>query len=306
MIIEITKQIKLVRTAAEVIYPYSNSIFIDDEVKTIIDAGAGGRAYAEIPCLEIQQLLLTHHHFDHINGIRFFPNARIWAGQEETWIYRDEDKFNEAQGYKCWSQLMGDISPYNKKPQVLPDDVPSRPGFQYIEIANTLKDGDVFNTGKTNFRAIHTPGHSPGHYAFYFPNEQILFSGDLDGTRRGPWYGFLYCDVGSIIESVNKLIDLQPRLLVSSHKRKACSGVEKIENILRRYLNILLVREENIHNYLTEPRSLDEIIDQRFVDDPGPTPLSLFWNKIMLLKHLQHLEEGGLVTKIEKNQYVRL
>jgi glyoxylase-like metal-dependent hydrolase (beta-lactamase superfamily II) len=32
-------------------------------------------------------------------------------------------------------------------------------------------------------RVIHTPGHSPGHLAFYWPERRVLFAGDAIATH---------------------------------------------------------------------------------------------------------------------------
>jgi glyoxylase-like metal-dependent hydrolase (beta-lactamase superfamily II) len=305
MVIELTKQIKLIRPEAKAVFPYSNSLFIDDEIKALIDAGAGGRAYAEIPRAEIQLLLLTHYHFDHINGVSFFPNARKMAGWEEIWAFQDEDKYLESMGYYQWQELMG--SPRDEilyRGLILPEDVPSQPGFQFIELAGTFKDGQVFNTGETTFTAVHTPGHSPGHYAFYFPQESILFSGDLDATPRGPWYADEFGSIDDIIMSVNKIISLQPQILVTSHRRIIDSGVEEL---LRAYLDIVFQREENILNYLSEPRTLNDIADQGFIKEwEQNNTRILFWYKMMIVKHLQRLINNGLVMKIGDNKYIKV
>jgi glyoxylase-like metal-dependent hydrolase (beta-lactamase superfamily II) len=304
MIIELTKHIKVVRPEAKAVFPYSNSLFIDDEVKAMIDAGSGGRAYAEIPVKEINLLLLTHHHFDHINGVSFFSNAQKMAGREELWAFQDEAKYKESTGYDRWQELMG--SPKNEnweKLLELPEDVPSCLGFQPIELAGVFKDGDVFKLGETSFAAVHTPGHSLGHYAFFFPQESILFSADLDVSPRGPWYGDEFCDLDDIIHSIHKLIALKPQILVSSHRRVFESGVEKL---LRAYLDIALQREEKILDYLAAPRSIDEIASQDFIDEwEQRSQHVLFWHKMMILKHLKRLEKLCQVVKTTDGKYVK-
>jgi len=304
MLIKLTKHIKLVRPEAKAVFPYSNSLYIDDEVKTMIDAGAGGRAYAEIPTNEIKLLMLTHHHFDHINGVSFFNNAKKMSGREELWAFQDETKYAKSSGYHRWHELMG--SQRNEKWEKiinLPDDVPSQPVFQKIDIAGVFKDGDIFNLGSTSLTTIHTPGHSPGHYAFFFPQEKILFSADLDVSSRGPWYGDEFCDLDDIVNSINKLIALKPQILVSSHRRILDSGVE---DLLRDYLNIALQREVNILNYLTEPRTIDDIANQDFINEwELRTQHVLFWQKMMIVKHLDRLIKNRMVTKNEDNKYIK-
>jgi hydroxyacylglutathione hydrolase len=42
-----------------------------------------------------------------------------------------------------------------------------------------LTDGQTLHIGKHEVQVIHTPGHSPGHVAFYIPSEKVLIGGDL-------------------------------------------------------------------------------------------------------------------------------
>ncbi len=301
MIIELTERIKLVRPEVKAVFAYSNALFIDDKIKTLIDAGSGGRAYSETMRNEIQLLLLTHHHFDHINGIPFFINARKMAGQEELWAFRNKEKYYESTGYQNWEKLMG--SPRDEKfDSIERDDIPSPYGFNFIELDGTFKDDDIIDLGETQIMAVHTPGHAPGHYAFYFPEEKILFSGDLDVTPRGPWYGNEFSNVGDIIQSVNRLMDLKPQILVTSHRRIIDAGVQ---NKLQDYLGILLQREELIYHYLIQPRTLDDIADQNFIKGEANNSLGRFHCKMMIIQHLRHLNAKGLIRKTEDNRYIK-
>lgn len=304
MIVAITNLIKLVRPDAPARFPYSNSLFIDDDIKFVIDAGAGGRAYAEIPLPYIDTLLFTHFHFDHVNCAPFFAGASKMAGREEVSFYRDEKKFYEALGYSHWEEVLG--SPFTGGHRQVPKmaaDIPLQPGFNKIELAGSFQDGDRFDTGNTVFYAVHTPGHSPGHYAFYFPREDILYAGDLDATRNGPWYADEYASIEDIIKSVQKMISLKPRLLVSSHRNVIHQEIDKI---LLRYLDIVFKREESIYNYLTEPRSLDDIYEQHIIYEWGFEGSNIpFWYRMMILKHLERLIKNDQVIRIEKNKFVK-
>ena len=42
-----------------------------------------------------------------------------------------------------------------------------------------LTDNQELKIGSLAVVALHTPGHSPGHVAYYFPQEQLLVGGDL-------------------------------------------------------------------------------------------------------------------------------
>ena len=41
-----------------------------------------------------------------------------------------------------------------------------------------LADGERLVLGEHAFEVLHTPGHAPGHVAFYAPAAGVLFSGD--------------------------------------------------------------------------------------------------------------------------------
>lgn len=84
---------------------------------------------------------------------------------------------------------------------------------------NAFADGDEIQTGKNTIKAIHLPGHSAGHYGFYFEKENILFSADIDLVRTGPWYNSNSGNVGDLIASVQKIKEINPCIIVPSHRR---------------------------------------------------------------------------------------
>ncbi|MDD3024284.1 MAG: MBL fold metallo-hydrolase [Syntrophomonadaceae bacterium] len=307
MIIELTKKIKVIRPEAKAIFPYSNSMFIDDEIQTCIDAGAGGHAYSDINVDDIALLLLSHNHFDHVNGISFFKNARIMAGREEEKSYIDQDYYLMYSGYLEWPRLMGSIDREELTGIIaLPDDIPARRGYQEVKLAGLIKDGDVFDLGATKVMALHTPGHTPGHYAYYFEKEGILFSGDIDLAPRGPWYGGGLSSFDDLIGSVQKVIEINPRILVTSHRRIFDSGNDNIVQLLKDYINISLHKEEQSLKYLSEPRTIDDIAGQDFINDfKHKTPFALFWTKMMIDKHIQRLIKMGKIKQIDSLHYIK-
>ena len=48
----------------------------------------------------------------------------------------------------------------------------------YPEQCSEIVDGDVFHLGNLDVECIFTPGHSPGHMAFYCASENVCFTGD--------------------------------------------------------------------------------------------------------------------------------
>lgn len=40
-----------------------------------------------------------------------------------------------------------------------------------------ISDGDTVKVGNISLKAIHTPGHCPGHVCFYDKDAKVLFAG---------------------------------------------------------------------------------------------------------------------------------
>ncbi len=308
MIFDLNHRVKVIRPEAVAVFPYSNSLFIDDDIKVMIDAGAGGRAYKPINPERVDLLLLTHNHFDHVNGVSFFKNAKIKAGQEEAESYSKPEVYSSWAGYSKWEQLMGRTKVERFAQSVaMPDDVPVEPGFQKIDLAGVIKDNEVYDLGKTKLIALHTPGHSHGHYAFFLEKEGILFSGDVDISPRGPWYGGEHSNLDDLVASVERLIELKPNILVTSHRRIFDGKSEDLVKLLQDFIGIALQKEERIYEYLSAPRSIHDISEQDFARDyPRKTAFAEFWAKMMIMRHLERLQKSAKIIKVDNDHYVRV
>lgn len=86
----------------------------------------------------LTDILVTHHHADHVQGIEplkeAFPSVRVVAPKAEA----------------------------ARIPMV---DLP-------------VEEGDVVKVGAIVVETIHTPGHTAGHVAYHMPGEKALFVGD--------------------------------------------------------------------------------------------------------------------------------
>jgi glyoxylase-like metal-dependent hydrolase (beta-lactamase superfamily II) len=100
-------------------------------------------------------LWLTHGHFDHIADHAVvtgrFPKVRVLIHQ------LDEPKLSSP-----GSQVFP-----------LPFVIPPRRADAYVT------DGQELKLGAMAVRVLHTPGHSPGHVCYYFPDQHVLVGGDL-------------------------------------------------------------------------------------------------------------------------------
>jgi len=89
---------------------------------------------------------------------------------------------------------------------------------QYTVGWRRLVDGDAIAVGDDEVIALHTPGHSPDHLAFWHASSGTLFTGDLviaggsvmiHASRGG--------NLGQYLASLERLLALEPRILLPAH-----------------------------------------------------------------------------------------
>lgn len=159
----------------------------------IIDPGAEAESISKIVShcrLTVKAYLITHGHMDHIRAL-----APLWAqiqapiamhGLDVKWAFGESNQ----------------MPPYFS--------VPHRPE----NIERLLKGGEKWDAEGFRYEVIATPGHSPGSVCFYFPDENILFSGDTifrDSVGRTDLPGG---DMKELTKSLQALAVLPPQTKV--------------------------------------------------------------------------------------------
>ena len=80
-----------------------------------------------------------------------------------------------------------------------------------------LADGDVVRAGNLSITALHTPGHSADHLAFWLAADRALFTGDLVLGKGSSMVTYPEGDVAAYLRSLERLIDLEPSILFPGH-----------------------------------------------------------------------------------------
>jgi len=171
------------------------------------------------------------------------------------------------------------------------------------EVQATLADGQIIDFGSTRAQVIYTPGHSAGHCAFFFPEEGLLFAGDICLTKAGPWYGEKHASPDQMVESINKIIELKPLRLTSCHVNKIYDDAVAR---LTEYRNRIFQRDERVWSFLQkEPASIHDMAAAHLIYAQHPTPFVVFWEKLMLIKHLERLQKAGRIQEVEGGLYYK-
>src|SRR5215212_5878822 len=135
--------------------------------------------------VELEGILLTHTHFDHVGAVA--PVAE--ATGAEVWVPEIE------------KGVLADINSFVPWPGFGP--------FEDYEAEHTLSGGEKLELAGFEIDVIFTPGHSPGHVTFSIPDERAVFSGDVlfQGSvgrvdlPGGDW-GTLLGSIAGLVESL--------------------------------------------------------------------------------------------------------
>lgn len=157
--------------------------------------------------LDVEYILLTHGHFDHILGLTELKKA---LGAEAVICHDDliiSDNINE------FTRFFGGME----------ESIP--PVYEKF-----IKDGDVITVGNMQIKVIHTPGHTQGGVC-YLLNDN-LFSGDtlfMGSVGRTDLFGGNFDKLSDSVK--NKLFKLDDNIKVyPGHGPKTTIGYEKKHN----------------------------------------------------------------------------
>jgi hydroxyacylglutathione hydrolase len=135
--------------------------------------------------LEVEAVLLTHTHFDHVGAVA--PVARETGAP----VYVSEIE----------RPVLADIMSYVPFAGIGP--------YESYEADHVLRGGEQLQLAGLVIDVLFTPGHSPGHLSFSIPSEQALFSGDVlfqgsvgrTDLPGGDW-DTLLASIGTLVDSL--------------------------------------------------------------------------------------------------------
>jgi glyoxylase-like metal-dependent hydrolase (beta-lactamase superfamily II) len=268
-------------------HPYVNAIEISGSSRVLIDPGLCHAEYLA-PRFDSYDLVVdTHCHPDHTSLNHRFPCPRACHAAERPYI-EDPGALRDAQGLPTqefrdeWQRLVERL--WDSRP---------------CNIEQTLKDGDEIDVGRVRLRVLHTPGHSLGHLSFFHEASGILIAGDYDLNPLSAIVTSALSDLDLWHDSFQRLIELEPRVLVTGHMQAV---TEDVVDRMIAYRDLLLSREESIRVFLKQPRRLEavhEFVSTTFRNAASRRrPISRWFLEVAISYHVQRLIRRGDVRML--------
>jgi hydroxyacylglutathione hydrolase len=160
-----------------------------------------------------------------------------------------------------------------------------------------LKGGEQIRLGDLTVDVIASPGHTPGHLAFFFREPAVLFLGDYDLTRFGPWYGDAHSSIEETIASLERLKRIAARVLLTSHEKGVFE--EPSAELWEQYAQVIDDREGRLLKAMDRPKSLEEIVNLYLIYGRPREPRAFyeFCERALITKHIERLEQRGMVLR---------
>jgi len=289
-------------------FPSCRSIFIDDDVKILIDPGAGYQRLADLRKKHsVDMVFNTHFHYDHIAFNYLFDDSRILINTKEAACFRDRRAIppligiEEVYGEKWadgWLQRIAD--PATRKSPYSPQNNHEW-WLSTARLDGEYEWGDVFDFGKTQMHVIGAPGHSSGFSCMYFPRYGAIYVGDLDLTPFGPWYAGSDGDIDQFISSCREIENVDAEIFITGHEMGILNR-EEFQTGMDGYLAIIEERDRKIISVLSVPLTLEEVADRGLIYGRKyhVDEWVYMWELITIKKHLQRMEKQQRISRLDE------
>ncbi|WP_456478636.1 MBL fold metallo-hydrolase [Geoglobus ahangari] len=195
-VIELTGSFKLYRVGFVNYYVYSG------EKTVLIETGLSCTASKLLEELDedVDSILITHAHFDHITGLSVlleqYPEAEV-AGHASIARLLEKEKVLKS-WFKDDAEVCGESYDGEK-----------------LRIDRGLGEGDVFH----GLEIYEVPGHSPDSLAVYHRGENVLLVSDSLGyfTSSGKVIPLFFYSYDQYLSSIDRLAGFRPEILGVGH-----------------------------------------------------------------------------------------
>lgn len=199
--------------------PFNENSYVvwDDQTKqaAVIDPGCYDdfeqneiKSFIEQEKLNLELLINTHCHIDHILGVSFIKekyNLKYLVPEKDLPLLQNASAQGQMFGFEI-------------------DNLSEPDEF--------LSEGKIIKIGNEELKPLFTPGHTPGEYCFYSEENKVCITGDVlfhqSIGRTDLWGG----DYDTLIESIKqKLLTLPDETKIfPGHGIESTIGIERKQN----------------------------------------------------------------------------
>jgi hydroxyacylglutathione hydrolase len=195
--------------------PFQENCYVIGDEETgagaLIDPGDEATRIAlavEQTGLDIGQIIVTHAHIDHVGAVAALVDE-----------------------YACPVLMHAEAEPMLQQ-------LPTQAMMMGIRFGRVpvvdrhIKDKEVLEVGGLKLESLYTPGHAPGHLAFYLADEGLVLSGDAlfaGSVGRTDLFGG---DMDLLMQSINERLLTLPdeTRVLSGHGPETTIGEERSHN----------------------------------------------------------------------------
>ncbi len=206
-------------------------------------------------------VVMGHVHEDHMAGLHRLPDASVFVHEGDVEAARSWSGMVAAFGMTDEAVIARTLSKFQRE-------------FFYAPRPDALsyEDGMTWNLGQSTVRAFHLPGHTAGHSVLLVEPEGVAFTGDIDLTGFGPYYGDACSNLGDFRRSLQRLPDIPAKVWVTSHHRGVYTDRNQFLRDLAAFAAKLDEREQRILTWLGEsPKTLEQMVERRLLYPQGFT-----------------------------------
>ena len=276
-------------------YPHGNSVVVrGPDRRVIIDPSLSlWEPDAVVP--DVDQVLLTHVHEDHVAGLSHYPDTPVAVNHRDAPHLTSLDALVEMYGI-----------PAAEVPAFAADLVETF-HFRARPDVEALEDDVVIDLGGgVTVTAVQTPGHTRGHTAWLIEPDGVLVIGDIDLTGFGPYYGDVVSSLEDFVDSMARVRDIEAAWYVTFHHKAVVEGHAAFTEALDTYAAVVDRRDDAILAFLDRPRTIAELVEHRFLYRPH---VDLPWvasaEERTSRRHLARLVSRGLAVETEPDTWVR-
>ncbi len=280
-------------------YPDGNSILVRGERETVlIDPALGLRESPEaLP--EIDRILLSHCHEDHIAGLSLFPETPVHVHALDR------------AGLNSLDDMMA-IYDYGGEIEVSFREIVTQQ-FHYLPRpdASEYEDGDLFDLGGVTIRVLHAPGHTRGHSCLIVEwsdagtTRRLIYLGDIELSSFGPYYGDAWSDLEDFERSLLRVREIEADWYATFHHIGVLAEREAFLKRLDIFSSAIERREANMLEFLTEPHDIEEVAEHRFVYRPGDAVAFVTAvERRSMQQHIDRLVVAGRLKVLSNGRYV--